>query len=287
MKRKTLPGAGLPLLLLLALALTAAVLRTRRLAPSALTTKNGPAAGGTRSAAARPPAPPIALAAAADDVPAAADDAALIGRFRDPAIPLARRIEEIRALGRSGTPEAERKLMRLGDAFIHVSRHAVEALGDFADEAARTYLAGRLCDPDADLAGAACRALGKSAGAEAVAPLAEALRLNRERPDGLQDTVCREIVKTLGLITEPASMAVLAAELERSEETWWTLDYGSEVVRALANCGGAAAREPLRAYAGRLEARLPDDLAQRVCIAEMIREARRAAGDADTSRVGQ
>lgn len=286
MKRKTLPGAGLPLLLLLALALTAAVLRTRRLAPSALTTKNGPAAGGTRSAAARPPAPPIALAAAADDVPTAEDDA-LIGRFRDPAIPLARRVEEIRALGRSGTPEAERKLMLLGDAFIHVSRHAVEALGDFTDEAARTYLAGRLCDPDADLAGAACRALGKSAGAEAVTPLAEALRLNRERPDGLQDTVCREIVKTLELITEPASMAVLAAELERSEETWWTLDYGSEVVRALANCGGAAAREPLRAYAGRLEARLPDNLAQRVCIEEMIREARRAAGDADTPRVGQ
>ena len=182
-----------------------------------------------------------------------------LDQFRDPRIPLNERLGELARLGRKRDEASAKTLMAVGDARMYVNRYAVEALGGDRSPEVRTYLSGKLWDPDSMMACAAIRALGRSAGAEAVPALEEALLKNRERPDGHDELVCTAAVETLGLVGSDTAVPALSRELDRSEGKDWNLEYGSAVVKALTQLNNAPGLQAISAYADRLSSRLPQD----------------------------
>lgn len=202
--------------------------------------------------------------------------------FKNPSIPIKTRQAEIQNLAARADAGAQQELMAIGNAEIYLNREAVEALGAFAQspqkQAVAAYLREKMGSKDCLMASAAARGYARLMGADGVGNLAEALKNNRERLDGHQQLVQTSIVVALGEQGSVAAVEPLKAELGRSEESDWRLDYGSAVVKALRRSGTEEARRAMLAYADRLAARIPSDPMAKEYFEAKISEARAAAG---------
>lgn len=207
---------------------------------------------------------------------------ARLAALKDSSRPLARREAEVAELARRGDARAVEVLTALGDERTYLNGAAVRALGAVRDPALKPgvekYLAARVQHEDSAIACAAARSLAAIRGEAAIPDLALALRANRRRPDGHQEMVCSAIVKALEETGSPLAVPPLAAELERSGDKGWSLEYGSKIVHALRQLRTPEAGAAVSAYADRLEARKPADPLAGAYYAEKIAEAREAAG---------
>jgi hypothetical protein len=202
--------------------------------------------------------------------------------FKDSDQPLSDRRARIAALAGNGDAHSIRVLMALGDQKTYLNCVAVEALGDVGSNPAALeaghYLAGKLRNSDLKVATAAIRAYGQLRGEAAVPAVLNAIHRNRYRRDGYGGIVAVAAVQALGRIGSRNSVPGLSAELGRSGRPGWNLDYGSEVVSALARIDTPGARAAVSAYADRLAAvprKLPPQAQRHV--ETKIAEARRVA----------
>ncbi|MBN1669554.1 MAG: HEAT repeat domain-containing protein [Kiritimatiellae bacterium] len=207
----------------------------------------------------------------------ASETAGLIARASDTAIPLDQRRHEIMALGQKGDGQSARALMALGDAPVYLNVAAVQALADIRTPDVTRYLTEKLRDPDPRIVCEAIRGLGKTQGDSAVPAIAETIRGNRTRPDGFDEMVCEAAAQVLGLIAARSAVPVLAEELARCDTKGWSLEYGSEVVRALGAIGGPDAKQALLAYAAALAGQTPEDPLAKPYVEGKIAEARHHA----------
>jgi hypothetical protein len=203
---------------------------------------------------------------------------ARVADLKDTLRPLEEREAEVAAMGCKGDAESVTVLMAMGDQRVYLNWAAVKALGSVSNAALKPavaeYLGRRLESGDSRIACESARSLARLKGAEAVPELAAALLRNRQRADGHQEIVCSAIVKTLEEICSPAAVPALSAELARSEEQGWSLEYGSKVVLALRQIRTPEGDTAMLAYADRLEARRPADPLARKYFEEKIAEAR-------------
>ena len=204
-----------------------------------------------------------------------------IERIKDAAVPLEERRKRIAALGREGSAGSIRTLKALGNEKTYLNWAAIEALGrtprgpstpDVAE-----YLESKLFDSDPRVVGAAMVGLARLAGEGAIPAIADAMKRNQVRPDGFQEVVLSMGVAALETIGSPKGVPVLTAELARSEEKGWTLEYGSRVVTAIGRLGTTEGSDAAEAYARRLAARVPTDPLAAGYFTKKIDEARAAA----------
>jgi len=206
---------------------------------------------------------------------------AAVARFKDTTVPLDVRRCEIEAMGKKADERFIRVLMALGNEKTYLNWAAIEALGTIPNEYCRPdvieYLKSKLSDPDARVLCSALRSLALQACEAAIPDIAATMEHNRVREDGFQEMVLGAGVTALEQIWSPRIVPVLAAELERSDEKGWSLQYGSHIVAALRRIGSAEGRAAAAAYAGRLAARRPDDPIAGAYFAKKIAEAQAAA----------
>ena len=204
-----------------------------------------------------------------------------IERCKNPNVPLEERRQGIAALGREGSGRSIRALMTLGSEKTYLNWAAIEALGRIPKGAATPevaeYLESKLFDADARVVGAAMIGLANVSGEGAIPSIADAMKRNRVRPDGFQELVLSMGVSALETIGSPKGVPVLTAELARSEEKGWTLDYGSRVISAIGRLGTAEGSNASEAYANRLAARFPTDPLAAGYFTKKIDEARAVA----------
>lgn len=211
------------------------------------------------------------------------DIRAALARFADAKIPLDERRKEIAELARKADARSLELLMALGDELTYLNRTAVEELGSAqaasAEQKAKVaaYLEAKLAADDALLICAAVRALGRLEGEAAVPELLAVIQANHERPDGHQEMVCSAAVEMLRDIGSLQGVAGLIAELARSGEKGWSLEYGSKLLAALLRADTPEGRAAALAYAARLAAQLPKDAMARKYYEAKISEARAAA----------
>lgn len=220
---------------------------------------------------------------ASSAMPAATgQEPAEVAWFKNPSIPLKTRQAEIRNLATQADSRAQQTLMSIGNAEIYLNREAVEALGAFAQspdkQAVAAYLREKMGSQDSQMACAAANGYARLMGDEGVAELAMALNHNRERPDGHQELVQTSIVIALGEMASATAVEPLKAELGRSDDSDWRMDYGSEVVKALRRLATEDGRKAMLAYADRLAARIPSEPMAKQYFEAKISEARTAAG---------
>lgn len=206
-----------------------------------------------------------------------------VARFKDSGVPLKERRAEIEALARKGDARSVAVLMALGDEKAYLNRFAVEALGGVrpSSPAQRSrvadYLRAKLAEGDALVLCAAIRGLARLLGEAAVPELTAVIKKNRVRADGHEDMVCTSAVRALKDLASARAAPALVAELGRSEEKGWSLEYGSELLAALGRIGTPGARAAAAAYADRLAARVPHDPLARQHVEAKVKEARAAA----------
>jgi hypothetical protein len=204
-----------------------------------------------------------------------------IERCKDPSVRLEERRRGIAVLAQEGSERSIRALMALGREKTYLNWAAIEALGRIPKGAFHAevveYLESMLFDADARIVGAAMIGLARAAGEGAIPAIADAMRRNRVRPDGFQEIVLSMGVSALETIGSPKGVPVLTAELARSEDKGWTLEYGSRVVTAIGRLGTTEGSEAADAYASRLAARFPTDPLAAAYFTKKIDEARAAA----------
>lgn len=210
------------------------------------------------------------------------DIESVLAGVRDVSRPVEERKKVLFDISRRKDAKALSILKAVGDARVYLNFVAVEAIGNFAKSSekpiAAAYLKSKLSDYDAQIACAAIRAYAQLTGVDAIPELASVLPKNRVRADGYQETVCTAAVKALQNICATTAVPALLAELERSEDKGWSMEYGSCVlaalqpIRTLEGCAGAAA------YADRLSARIPEDKLAKAYYEKKIIEARKIAG---------
>jgi hypothetical protein len=205
-----------------------------------------------------------------------------MAKIQDTHRPLEERQKDLTEISRRQDASALAILKAAGDARVYLNHAAVEAIGNFAKSpekpAAGAYLQGKLSDPDSQIASAAIRAYARLMGEASVPELAAALKNNRERPDGHQEIVCTAAVKALQDTGSAAAVPVLIAELARSDEKGWSLEYGSRVLDALRPTATPEGRTGAAGYAARLSARIPEDKLAKAYFEEKISEAQKVAG---------
>ena len=185
--------------------------------------------------------------------------------------PVSVRRQDVAALG-------VQELMALGNKKTYLNWAAIETLGSVPrSPEVVAYLDGKLSDPDARIVGAALLSLARLQGEAAIPAIGAAMKRNQVRPDGFQELVLSMGVAALRLIGSPKGVSILAAELARSEDPGWTLDYGSTVVAAIGFLGTAEGAEAVDAYAARLSARFPKDPLAAAYFTKKIDEARAAS----------
>jgi hypothetical protein len=225
-------------------------------------------------------APANSAAVPAD--PGRAEAEAALARVRDTGLPLEERQKELIEISRRKDAAALGILRAVGDARVYLNHAAVEAVGNLEESpekpAACAYLQSKLSDADSQIACAAIRGYTRLMGDAAVQELAAVLRNNRARPDGHQELVCTAAVKALQDICSPAAVPALIAELARSGERGWSLEYGSTIVSALRRIQAPEGGAAVLAYADRLQARRPADPLAGRYYDEKIAEARGGAG---------
>ena len=204
-----------------------------------------------------------------------------IAYARDTSIPLKQREQRLNELAESGTAEAVEALMAVADSEIYMRRYAIPALGrvqnnDLKDDIAE-YLNAQLDHTDAVQICESIRALAGANRETAVEPVVRTLKKNKTREDGHQDMVQTAAVESLGNIGSPKAAEALTAELKRSGEKGWSLEYGSVVLIALVRCDPTTAAQAAAAYADRLSENIPDDPMARAYIEKKINEAREIA----------
>lgn len=224
-----------------------------------------------------PPPPPVGTPTA----PASPIALAFVEKMKDTKVAVENRQAEITRIAATKTPEAFESLTAVANARIYLNWAAVESLGSFrgtqSELAAKQYLYPRINDEDSQIACAAIRGYATLAGTEAIPALAQALQTNRTRPDGHQEIVCSAIVKAMQETGSTDTVPALRAELERSNEKGWSLEYGSKLVAALRFNVNDEARAAMTAYADRLQATIPEDKLAKKYYEDKIAEARAAA----------
>jgi HEAT repeat protein len=190
-------------------------------------------------------------------------NADFVAFLTDTSTPLPERRKAIEDTARRGDVGAFEALTAAAEAGIYLNWAAVRAIGDLENAGlkgtAAEFLRGKVCDPDMRVACEAIRGCGRLLGEEAVPVVAASIEKNRNRPDGHGDIVAETAVEVLGEIASPKAVPVLTAELQRPEVLEGDLEYGSELVRALARTGTPEARNAIAAYAEGLAGRIPDD----------------------------
>jgi hypothetical protein len=164
------------------------------------------------------------------------------------------RFAEIRQLAQAGDGKAACALMVIGDEGSVFSAPAVAGLGRSRAPGIAGYLKEKLTNPDPQVVAAAARSLAQTGGADAVPAIAAALRQNRTRPDGFEDTVCTACVEALGATGSPLAVPPLAEELQETVGRSLQHEYGSAVVAALRRIGHPSAGPALLSYAEKLRA---------------------------------
>ena len=205
-----------------------------------------------------------------------------LARFKNTAIPVATRLREIDALGKSNTPTAARVLMALGDDNTYLNYAAVAALGRVKQPGVNEYLEGKMTHADPKVVAAAVKSLADALGTDAIAAIAGVLEKNHKRDDGYQDLVCTACVEALASIKSPDAVPALARELEETVGKDLLYDYGSVVVVALKDIGDASGKAALVAYAERLataKAHMKDNPMGRRYLDGKIDEAKNAADE--------
>lgn len=202
-----------------------------------------------------------------------------LAMFSDTSIPLEKRETAVADLARGDDRHSVDVLMALGNEQVYLNAKAVEVLGRCSDPRVPEYLKARLAHEDFSIATAAIRAYGRNQEEKAVPELVAAVVKNRVRPDGYQLQVCSEAVQALGRMGPAAAAAVpgLAGELGRCGEKGWNPQYGSVLVTALGNIGGAEAKRAIETYAGNLSGMIPSDPMAKKYFEDRIAEARAAA----------
>jgi hypothetical protein len=199
--------------------------------------------------------------------------AADLAYLTNASIPLAERMQAVRALTQRNDAPALTALMRLGDEKAYLNATAVEAVGAAKDQklrpTAERYLRLKLAQSgarntdDMKVTCAAVRAWIRLMGASGVSELAQCLERNQTRVDGYEDIVCGEVVEALSLTASAEAVPAIAAELARVADRRSDLDYELRVVRALKRFDDDAARSSLDSYARRMKAAMPSELASR------------------------
>jgi hypothetical protein len=183
--------------------------------------------------------------------------------FKDTTVPMEERRRSLELLVQQDDEDSTKVLMALGDERIYLNRVAVEALGALPSDRHRQvvveYLKGKLSDPDARVLCAALRSLVLQSGEAAIPAIAGVMERNRVRADGHQEFVLTAAVEALNLLHSAQTVPALAAELGRSEEKGWSMEYGSKLIAALGQMGTPEGRQASAAYAGRLAAKMPSD----------------------------
>lgn len=201
--------------------------------------------------------------------------------FKDTTIAIEIRREELKRLARKADDQTLQILTTLGNERIYLNGAAVEALGAFKASPRKAeveaYLREKLKTTDSQLLCSAIRGYTALAGADAVPELAVVLKDNRTRPDGHHEIIRMAVAKALVETASPEGLKVLDAELQRSGEKDWTLEYGSEIISVLAGHMTDDLRKTLRSYADRLEARKPAEALAAEYFDTKIKEARDAA----------
>jgi hypothetical protein len=207
---------------------------------------------------------------------------AAVDRFKDTKTPVEERLREIDALARKAGAQDLEVLMALGDEKTYLNWAGVKALGDVPKDR-RTpeiadYLRGKTADPDARIICEALRSLARQAREAAVPAIVAALERNQVRPDGFQGMVQRAAVEALAETGSANIVGPLVAQLNRSEERGWDMEYGSAIVKVLRSRPGPESKAALNSYADRLTARVPEDKMAGEYFRTKIAEARAAAG---------
>jgi len=174
-------------------------------------------------------------------------------RYKDTKIPIKKRLQEIKDLGRDGTAESTRLLMALGDEYIYVNFAAVEALGYSKQPNVPSYLKAKLREKDPRLVKSAVTALVMIEGEDAIPIVADVLDKNHVRDDGYVDLICTACVKALASTKSRNAVPVLAGELEQAIPDDLYYDYGSAVVEAIRQIGDVSGRPALQGYVKKLE----------------------------------
>jgi hypothetical protein len=196
-------------------------------------------------------------------------------------IPLQQRRDEIAALKNQADDESADALMMIGDGNAYLQEEAIQALGDLSDNAtpqtkqkAAVYLKKKLTSADAGIVAAASRSVIKLEGESTFEDLGKVLRENRRRPDGHELMIQAAVVEALGASGSHQAVPLLAAELAQVDEPGWELEYGSMVIQALRQIGGAEARAAALEYANKLAARSSKDALEQEYLVQKISEAR-------------
>lgn len=227
---------------------------------------------------------------------------------------LARRIEDrsidpatLSSLTQS-TEERVRAVMKVAAGTSPVQSAAIRALETVRDRSLHSAVEKTLLQltdhRNTAVALTAVESLGKLRKDAAVPHLKMMIRQKYGKGD--QSRVCRAAVASLGHIASKTSLDVLLDQLQRVDEPKWMYDYGSAVIKALADHDKRVSRphrrertdqgqngetaglsgkyrkrisDALLEYAGELEKRLPSipNRASREYLKAKIREAREAA----------
>jgi len=174
-------------------------------------------------------------------------------RYKDTKIPIKKRLQEIKDLGRDNTEESTRLLMALGNEYIYVNFAAVEALGYSKQPNVPSYLKAKLREKDPRLVKSAVTALVMIEGEDAIPIVADVLDKNHVRDDGYVDLICTACVKALASTKSRNAVPVLAGELEQAIPDDLYYDYGSAVVEAIRQIGDVSGRPALQGYVKKLE----------------------------------
>ncbi len=180
---------------------------------------------------------------------------ALLERLGNPQVKGIERLEIVNVLGRLRAHEAAEDLLReLERADPYLRSYVLVALGSTQNMVVFPALRDELSVKDPSLRLAAIKGLGELRSSEG-ADLLVAQFSRDQGPEGFEQSIHIETVKSLGLIADKRAVEPLVKELGKRID----LTYHLEVIEALVKIGDKSCAGTIRNYIDKLRARKPTD----------------------------